>query len=179
MSFIGIVIQAKLPVQYTLSCGIILMNRQTGRPQVVARMEAIMSVDMNVKISNIVYDRVIRFAGAQQQPLSQVVEWLLTSSLPSSDEETTEALDEADKALDREIAAYHDLHPVLWQKYPHEHVALFQGKLVDHDLDGVALSLRIYQRFPDETVLIRQVEPDPEREIRMRSPRFMPNGASI
>ncbi|MCE7989475.1 MAG: hypothetical protein DYG89_50630 [Caldilinea sp. CFX5] len=81
--------------------------------------------------------------------------------------------DEADKVLTEEIAAYHKLHPVLWQKYPKHHVALFHGEVVDHDGDGVALSLRIYQRFPDETVLIRQVEATPEREIRMPSTRFV------
>ena len=138
-----------------------------------------MSVQMSVTISDLVYDRVKRLAHAQQQPLNQVVERLLMNSLPSSDNEMNDALDESDKALRREIAAYHGLHPVLWQKYPNQHVAIYQEEVVDHDPDGVALSLRVYQRFPHETILIRQVEVAPEREIRIRSPRFIKDGAGI
>ena len=131
-----------------------------------------MSVNMTVTISDTVYNRVIRLAHAQQQPLNQVVERLLSYSLPDIDDEIIDTVDESEQALRREIAAYHRLHPILWQKYPNQHVALFQGEVVDHDQDGVTLSLRIYQRFPHDTVLVRQVEAAPERELRIRSPRI-------
>ena len=39
-----------------------------------------------------------------------------------------------------------------------QYIALHQGKLVDHDTDGCALSLRIYQSYPNQFVLICQVE---------------------
>lgn len=138
-----------------------------------------MSVNMTVTISDTVYNRVIRLAHAQQQPLNQVVEHLLSYSLPEIDDESIAAVDESDQALSREIAAYHRLHPSLWQKYPNQHVALFQGEVVDHDEDGVTLSLRIYQRFPHDTVLVRQVEAAPERKLRIRSPRIIKDSTGI
>lgn len=136
-----------------------------------------MSVRMTVTVSDLVYDRLKNLAYAQQQPLSEVVERLLAYSLPSNEDEISGALDESDKALKREIVAYHLIHARLWEKYPNQHVAFYQGEVVDHDPDGAALSLRIYQHFPDKTVLIRQVEATPEREIRIRSPRFVRDGA--
>jgi predicted transcriptional regulator len=138
-----------------------------------------MSVRMTVTVSDLVYDRIKNLAYAQQQPLSEVVEHLLAHSLPSNEAEMSDTLDESEKALKREIAAYHLMHARLWEKYPNQHVAIYQGEIVDHDPDGAALSLRIYQRLPDATVLIRQVEAAPEREIRVRSPRFIREGAAI
>ena len=44
---------------------------------------------------------------------------------------------------------------------------------VDHDADGLALSHRIYSRYPDTFVLVRQVEAQPERVIQLRSPRYI------
>jgi hypothetical protein len=57
-----------------------------------------------------------------------------------------------DKAVVREREAFISLHPALLLQYPNEYVAIYQGQLVDHDPDGLALSLRVHQRFPDEFV---------------------------
>jgi len=76
-------------------------------------------------------------------------------------------------AIDPEVAAYYALHPMLWKMYPHQYVALHQGKLVDHDTDGFALSLRIYQHYPNQFVLIRQVEEQVETILHIRSPRLV------
>jgi predicted transcriptional regulator len=138
-----------------------------------------MSVRMTVTVSDLVYDRIKNLAYAQQQPLSEIVEQLLAHSLPSNEAVVSGTLDEAEKAIKHEIAAYHRMHAWLWEKYPNQHVAIYQGEIVDHDQDGATLSLRIYQRLPDEVVLIRQVEAVPEREIRIRSPRFVREGAAI
>ena len=48
-----------------------------------------------------------------------------------------------DEAVTREIAAYQAMHAELWRVYHGRRVAVYQEKLVDHDADGVALSLRI------------------------------------
>jgi hypothetical protein len=84
----------------------------------------------------------------------------------------TQANPPTDNEVEREKAAYFALHQVLWQKYPGQHVAIYNGELVDHDTDGVALSKRVYQRYPDQFVLIRQVEQEPDRVLYFRSPRF-------
>lgn len=59
-----------------------------------------------------------------------------------------------DAAVAREREAFLALHPTLLLQYPNEYVAIHHGQLVDHDEDGLALTLRVYQRFPDEFVWI-------------------------
>ncbi|RIK35790.1 MAG: hypothetical protein DCC55_29230 [Chloroflexi bacterium] len=83
-----------------------------------------------------------------------------------------EAAEFTDEAVERERAAYIALHPMLLEKYPGEHVAIYGGALIDHDIDGVALSQRIYARFPDEFVWIAPVQEHPLEEWVVRSPRF-------
>lgn len=65
------------------------------------------------------------------------------------------------------------MHSELLAKYPYQFVAIFQGKLVDHDQDVVALSQRINGNFSDETVLITDVLPEVSPEIIVRSPRLI------
>jgi hypothetical protein len=71
------------------------------------------------------------------------------------------ASDPADEAVERERAAFIALHPMLLATYPGEEVAIYGGQVVDHDKDGVALSSRIYQRFPHEFVWIAPVTDQP------------------
>lgn len=78
-------------------------------------------------------------------------------------------------AMLREVEAYHRLHPELLKKYKGQHVAIYQGQLVDHDTDVEALLLRTMARFPDEVVLMRKVEESPEVVLRFRSPRLLPS----
>lgn len=79
----------------------------------------------------------------------------------------------ADDNVQAEIEAYHRLHPTLWEKYPGEHVAIHSQKLVDHDPDYSALYQRIDQAYPQEFVLLRLVEEEPERDLYLRSPRLV------
>ncbi|MBX3060897.1 MAG: hypothetical protein KF770_30920 [Anaerolineae bacterium] len=58
----------------------------------------------------------------------------------------------------REIEAFKLMHRQLVQEHLGQYVAIFQGKLVDHDSDPVALLQRIKQKYPDQVVLRRKVE---------------------
>jgi hypothetical protein len=74
----------------------------------------------------------------------------LEEELPfSGEQEAVINWSEADEAAEREIAAYHRLHPELWRKYPGQHVAIHDDHLVDHDADSFALSRRISRRYLD------------------------------
>lgn len=64
---------------------------------------------------------------------------------------------EADRILAREMDAFRHLHPILLQQYPKQYVGIHQGQLVDHDLDQLALYLRLDEQYPDEVILIKQV----------------------
>jgi hypothetical protein len=132
-----------------------------------------MAVELKVTLNENVYDRVVRLAQRRQQDIGATVAQFLEEELPTDGEEAM-VIDwsEADESVDQEIAVYQRLHPELWRKYPGQHVAIQNGQLVDHDADGLALSRRIYSRYPDTFVLIRQVEAQPERVIQLRSPQF-------
>jgi len=76
--------------------------------------------------------------------------------------------------MEREVKAFEAMHDQLWQNYPEEYVALYAGKVVDHDRDEQALVARIEAQFPAEVVLIRQVLPTLPADLVFRSPRFIP-----
>ena len=118
-----------------------------------------MAVELKVTLNESVYDRVVRLARRRRQDIGETVAQFLEEELPAEgEEETVINWAEADESVDQEIAAYHRLHPDLWRKYPGQHVAIQNGRLVDHDADGLALSRRVCSRYPDTFVLIRQVE---------------------
>lgn len=75
--------------------------------------------------------------------------------------------------MQEEIAAYHKLHPQLVKTHFGKTVAVHGGQVVDFDDDPVALLQRIKRRFPSEIVLRRLVEAFPERELRVRSFRYI------
>ena len=75
--------------------------------------------------------------------------------------------------IDAEANAFLELHPTLLQNYRGHYVAIYQGQLVDHDTNKLALYARIEAKYPDDFVLMRRVEEQPEREIHFRSPRHI------
>ncbi|MDM8521273.1 hypothetical protein QUF64_14605 [Anaerolineales bacterium HSG6] len=80
---------------------------------------------------------------------------------------------EAEQKMASEMETFRRLHPKLWVKYPRDYVAIYQGKLVDHDSDRLKLWLRLEQNYPHKVVLLRQVMPNVERVYQVRSPRLI------
>lgn len=66
----------------------------------------------------------------------------------------------------REIESFKLMHKQLVQDCLGLYVAIFQGKLVDHDNDPVVLLQRIKQQYPDQVVLRRKVEKQPGPIVR-------------
>jgi hypothetical protein len=79
---------------------------------------------------------------------------------------------ERHRALEEEDKAYKRLHPDLVHSIFGEYAAVHGGELVDHDVDLLALYLRVEKRFEDLPVLIRKVKSEPEEVIVVRSPRI-------
>lgn len=75
-------------------------------------------------------------------------------------------------AMQREEAAFQALLPELLTSYPDQYVALHGGQVVDSDADKVALVMRLDQAYPDTVVLVKKVTAEPERALRMPSPRL-------
>lgn len=73
------------------------------------------------------------------------------------------------EALDREAAAYAEMHASLWQTIPGKWIAMYEGRIVDQDDDPRTLHLRVRDRFGETPVLMCQVGPAPEEEIWMRT----------
>jgi len=78
-------------------------------------------------------------------------------------------------AMEQEEAAYRNLHSQLFAEHENAFVAIFRGELIDVDADEIALLRRIKAQYPHETVLIKQVQPLPEKVLHFRSPRFVPD----
>ena len=53
--------------------------------------------------------------------------------------------------------------------YAGEYVAIHQKQLIDHDRDELALLRRLDAQYPNDIVLMKQVRPLPEPELRFRS----------
>ncbi|MBX3052605.1 MAG: hypothetical protein KF753_14075 [Caldilineaceae bacterium] len=75
-------------------------------------------------------------------------------------------------AMDREAAAFVRLHPQLLATIPGEYAAIFNGELVDHDEDQLAVLSRVQKAFSGMPVLIRQVTSIAEPTITIYSPRL-------
>lgn len=79
---------------------------------------------------------------------------------------------DAEAATYREIEAFRKMHSDLLKGYEGQYVAIYQGQLVDHDQDRLALYLRIDNQYPDVPVLMRPVRSQVDRIITIRSPRL-------
>jgi hypothetical protein len=80
------------------------------------------------------YERAEQLARLRQQDVATVLEEILDDTLPPvTDEEELFDLSESDDPLDREMAAYIAMHPLLKEKYFGKHVAVYGGQLIDYD----------------------------------------------
>ena len=79
-------------------------------------------------------------------------------------------------AMLQEQAAYQAMLPELLAAYENQYVAVYQGDVIDHDADKIALSIRLDESHPDAVVLVRQVTAEPDHVLHMPSPRLVRNG---
>jgi hypothetical protein len=73
----------------------------------------------------------------------------------------------------REQAAFQRMVPDLLGHYNDQYVAIYGGKVIDHDLDQTALVMRLDQTHSNEVVLVKLVPDKPDRVLRMPSPRLV------
>lgn len=133
-----------------------------------------MSKEILLSMPDNIYSQMQKHAEKTNQPLDAYILEILANTF-SHEETNTEpgqltSLPDID--VEREKKAYFALHKTLWRQYPGQHVAIYNGELIDHDMDGVALSKRVYKHYPDKFVLIRQVDQELDPILHFRSPRF-------
>jgi hypothetical protein len=126
-----------------------------------------MNAGKSLIIPQALYERARRVAQRQQRNVTDVVTDVLAQSLPIIEDQ----LDRPERK--REIEAFVQMHPFLWREFPGEYVAIYGGRLIDHDIDRVALLNRINQNYPGVFVLIRPVREDPEIVYEHRSIRWV------
>ena len=123
---------------------------------------------MSLTIPQTVYERAKRLARLRNRPLDEVV----AEAIALAEQLLTQEGD-AEAKMAREEAAYLVMHEELLAHYMNAYVAIHQGQLIDHDQDEIALLRRLDANYPDEIVLMRQVTPEPEPVLQLRSPRFV------
>jgi signal transduction protein with GAF and PtsI domain len=133
-----------------------------------------MTTQVVLELPDQVYERAQHLAQLRQQAVAEVITEVLNDALPSDELDTeVEESSSADKALDREMQAYIAMHPRLKEKYLGQHVAVYNGRLIDHDKDFDLLYERVRKQYPDEIVWMSTVKTEPIETIYIRSPRFV------
>lgn len=82
------------------------------------------------------------------------------------------------KSIAREFEAYKGMHSALVEKYLGQHVAVYGGKLIDHDSDAPQLVARVHEQYGRAPVLFVQVEASPEPELKIHSTHIVPQHAN-
>lgn len=119
-------------------------------------------------IARLPYVENARFDADERSSGQSVVE----TSRATDRERSPFARDPRTKLMDKEIAAFEAMQVALLAQYLGQYVAIFQGKVVDHDADKASLLDRLAQSYPQEVVLVRHVRRTPRPPFRLRSPRL-------
>ncbi|MEZ4769696.1 MAG: hypothetical protein R2844_14855 [Caldilineales bacterium] len=127
-----------------------------------------MSKQITLTLPDDVYEQIQQAAAADQRPIADVLTDTIVQTTPIF------AVDARRPAMLREQAAFRSMHANLLAAHEGEFVAVYQGEVIDHDVDELALSRRVRQRFPGAVILISQVLPEIERVFHIRSPRLVP-----
>jgi predicted transcriptional regulator len=80
--------------------------------------------------------------------------------------------EEHKRRIEAEQRIYEATHHELVQEFLGKHIAMYEGKLIDFDEDGVALHQRIRLRYGNAPVLVTPVFNTPRQVIRLRGPRL-------
>jgi predicted transcriptional regulator len=126
-----------------------------------------MSNYVTISIPEPLYRRARELARLNHQPVDTVIAEALAEAFPAFD------INPQREQMQQEQAAYARLHDSLLATHEGQYVAIHDGELVDFDADEMALLRRIDARYPDEVVHLRRVTGEPEREIRIYSPRLI------
>ena len=137
-----------------------------------------MSAQVTLTLPDKVYERVKSLARLRQQDIAKTISEHLEATLPISKAPpaVVATREQQYQELDREMAAYIQLHPQLKQSHWGRYVAVYQGQLIDDDADFGTLVERVRSKLPTQIVLMTQVGDEPIRTFVRRSPRFLHNG---
>jgi seryl-tRNA synthetase len=73
-------------------------------------------------------------------------------------------------AFEHELEKFQNLLPDLMKTHLYQFVAILNGTVVDHDEDEFRLVKRLYRKYPNDYVLIREVKKEPPVIFALESP---------
>ena len=130
-----------------------------------------MSEHVTIEISKPVYDQVKKLADANRQPIEAFLIETLNLEQTSGKRLGDDAADFNRMQIEKE--AFLHMHADLLQAYENQFVAIFNGELIDHDEDELELFKRLNKTHPNDVVLMKKVEREPERILYFRSNRLI------
>ncbi len=113
-----------------------------------------------ITVETQVFEDLRREAEMQARDVSEVANETLSNYLKARRQEH----------IQDEVGAYLGLHAELKAKYLGEWVAIYEHQLVDHDPETINLYRRVRAKYGNAPVLIRQVEPEPDPILYVRTP---------
>jgi hypothetical protein len=126
-----------------------------------------MSTKLTLKIPNHIYQQAEQIAQSQQRPVIDIFQEAITELFPPV------AIHPQRAQMEEEQAAFANMLPDLLRQYKEQYVAVYQGKVIDHDQDQMALAVRIQTDHPDKIILIKKVTAEPDKVLYSRSPRLL------
>ena len=126
-----------------------------------------MGTKVTLTIPDYIYQQAQQIAQTEQRLLTEVINDALVQIFPAVHVNPNRL------QMEQEQIAFRRMLPHLLEQFHGEYVAIYQGQVVDHDDDQLALVLRIDEKYPDTAVLIKRVEATDDPILQMRSPRIV------
>jgi hypothetical protein len=126
-----------------------------------------MTTQLMFTLPDKVFQQIEKQAQVENRPVNELVADVLQTTFTPMPENPER------EAMEREMAAYLTMHRQLLAQFENQYVAIYGGQLVDHDSDQLALLDRRLKNYPNETVMITQVQTEPIRTLHFRSPRLV------
>lgn len=125
-----------------------------------------MTRQVTLELPDTVYEHIKEVASADNRPLAEILADAIVQAKPTLYVHPDRA------AMQNEKAAFLAMHARLADEYEGQYVAIYQGQLIDHDQDVLALAERIEHDYSGDVVLITKVVDQADRVLHFRSPRL-------
>lgn len=125
-----------------------------------------MTKQVTLDLPDAVYEHMKQVATADSRSFAEILSDAIVQAKP------TLYVHPQRSAMQNEKAAFLAMHARLLDEYEGQYVAMFQGQLIDHDQDVLALAERIERDYSGDVVLITKVVDQADRVLQFRSPRL-------
>lgn len=122
-----------------------------------------MERDITITLPESLYSQMREWAQATRRPMADLLLDAALQVLPQAHINPNRSI------MQQEITAFNAMKGELLTRYAGEFVAMEDGRVVDHDVDQLALAARVGEQHAAAVVLIKQVLPDSPTVLHYRS----------